>query len=74
MGGLRRVTENRKTRLCDRLRYSVDGAIYYFRNHSSIAVTLTLNLNLTLTLNLTLMECLKFDSLLNTHFKTPKPA
>ena len=32
------------------------------------------NNNPTPTLNLTLMKCLKFDSLLNTHFKTPKPA
>ena len=47
----------------------------------NLNLTLTLNLNLTLnitltltiTLNLTLMECLQFDSLLNTHFKTPKP-
>ena len=83
------VTENRNTSTMRSFKiYSVDGAIYYFRNRSLITLTLTqtlnltliltldltLTLNLTLNLNLTLMECLKFDSLSNTHFKTPKPA
>ena len=46
-----RITENRM-RSFKSLRYSVDGAIYYFRYH--ILITLTLNLNQTLTLTLAL--------------------
>ena len=48
---------------------------YYFFETITLTLTLTLTLNLTLTLTLiltltlTLMECLKFDSFYDTHFK-----
>ena len=51
--------------------------IKYFFETITLTLTLTLTLNLTLTLTLTLiltltltlMECLKFDSFYDTHFK-----
>ena len=73
---VKRVTENRNTstmrsfKIFSRWRH----LLFSISQFNSVTLTLNLTLTQTLALNQALMKCLKFDSLLNTSFKTLKPA